>query len=159
MVGHASCQGLMLGGLRHKHLQVLHHWNQFILTTSWIELCSHLQTCWVSSWDYGVWCGQFWHDQGLQMPSQDGSGTPLENQWLRYWWWWSQSHFGPRCQLNNSHEREGIQDLCLLIWKESWLDSYGEFDSMNEALCLCSVPSQSLQICCFDRASWHLLKP
>ena len=84
----------------------------FIIETSssWQHLelrCSHLQTCWVSSWDHGVWCRQFWYDQGLQMPSQDSSGTPLENQWLSYWWWWSQSRFGPRCELNLQSWKRG----------------------------------------------------
>ena len=48
------------------YLQVLHHWNRFILTTSWIELCSHLQTCWdvtvslereVQQAEGHYWCG------------------------------------------------------------------------------------------------------
>ena len=87
------------------------------------------------------------------MPSQDTSGTPLESQWLSIGDNGLSLVLGPGVSLASGHEREGIQNLCLLIWKGSWLDSYDKFDSMNEALCLCSVPSESLWICCFNRVS------
>src|SRR3979490_3497122 len=58
----------------------------------------------------------------------------------------------PNCCRASRHEGKSIQYLCFVIQEGSWLNSNGEFHSINERLSLCLLSTELLWISCLAGA-------